>query len=83
MKGQQGGHGVRGGMEDVPLVVAVTAHEMDSWEVEAALAGGALRDMEDLRLVGIRELLHLAQLRLGLHAVRHNELLVLQKKVSF
>ena len=51
-------------MEDVPLVVAVTAHEMDSWEIEPALAGGALCDMEDLRLVGVRELLHLAQLRL-------------------
>ena len=67
-------------MEDVPLVVAVTAHEMDGREVEPALAGGALCDMEDLRLVGVRELLHLAQLCLSLHAVRHDELLVLQGK---
>ena len=51
------------------MVVAVTAHEMDGREIEPALAGGALCDMEDLWLVRIRELLHLVQLRLSLHAV--------------
>ena len=56
-------------MEDVPLVVAVTAHEMDGREIEPALTSGALCDVEDLRLVGICEFLHLAQLCLGLQAV--------------
>ena len=40
-------------MRDVPLVVAMVAHEMDSREVEAAAAGGALCDVEDARLVGV------------------------------
>lgn len=59
----------RGWKDDVPLVVAVVAHEVDSGKVEAALARRALRDVEHAGLVRVRELFDLAQLCLGLHPV--------------
>lgn len=62
---------------DAPLVVAVVAHEVHRGEVEPALARRALRDVEHARVVRVRELLDLPQLRLRLRAIRCDQFLVL------
>lgn len=58
-------------------MIAMVAHEVDARKVELCRARCALRDMEDTRMVRVREFVHLPQLSLSLGAVGTDKLLIL------